>query len=333
MRNVHALFDTYADAKDAVHALESAGFPSSDISIVANNADSSYDRDEVDTDAAEGAGAGAGVGAVLGGAGGLLAGSGSDMSLIVDIFEARSDNYGYLAHDSATGRTAAIDAPEEGPILKALERRGWRLSDIFITHHHPDHVEAIPALKKAFNARVTGPQAEAQKIDGLDILVKEGDKVMLGQTAFHIIETPGHTLGHIVYHDAANRHVFTGDALFSLGVGRMFEGTPGPMWQGLLKLRALHDETLMYCGHEYSAANARFALHLDPGNIVLQIRAAEINKLREKKQFTIPMSMGVEKLLNPFLRADDPVIARALGLEGADGETVFAALRKAKDVF
>ncbi len=144
------------------------------------------------------------------------------MSVIVDVFGARSDNFGYLVHDEASGRTAAIDAPEAAPIKAALARRGWTLTDIFITHHHIDHVEAIPELKSTFSARVVGPRGEADKINDLDELVAGGDRVQLGETVFDVYDTPGHTLGHIVFHDAANKHIFTADALFSLGVGSMF---------------------------------------------------------------------------------------------------------------
>ncbi len=255
------------------------------------------------------------------------------MTLIVEIFPARTDNYGYLAHDEATGRTAAIDAPEAAPILAALERRGWRLTDIFITHHHQDHVEALPELKEAFGTRVIGPRAEAAKIEGLDVLVDGGDEVELGETRLEIIDAPGHTLGHIVFHDRENGHLFSGDALFSLGIGRMFEGTPGPMWEGAKRLRSLPDSTLVYCGHEYTASNARFALSIDPNNPTLQKRAATVTALREAGKATIPFVLDEDKAANPFLRADDQVLAARMGLEGADPAEVFAALRKAKDAF
>ena len=255
------------------------------------------------------------------------------MALIVDVFEARSDNYGYLAHDTATGRTAAIDAPEAGPIKSALLHRGWTLSDIFITHHHVDHVEAIPELKSEFGVTVTGPRAEADKIADLDVLVGAGDVLKLGETQFDIFHAPGHTLGHIVFYDKAGGHLFTGDALFSLGVGRMFEGTPGPMWEGVKALRELPDATLIYCGHEYTASNARFALSIDPDNAALQQRAAEVTELRAAGRFTIPAELGTEKLANPFLRADDVGLARHYGLEGASPAEVFAAIRKGKDNF
>ena len=234
------------------------------------------------------------------------------MGLIVDVFEARSDNYGYLAHDTATGRTAAIDAPEAGPIKNALLHRGWTLTDILITHHHLDHVEAIPELKADSALTVTGPRAEADKIAGLDVLVAAGDTVKLGDTVFDVYAAPGHTLGHIVFHDKAGAHLFTGDALFSLGVGRMFEGTPGPMWEGVKALRDLPDETLIYCGHEYTASNAKFALSIDPDNRRCRPAPPKSTALRAAGRFTIPAQLGVEKRANPFLRADDPVLAAPL---------------------
>ncbi|WDR01464.1 hydroxyacylglutathione hydrolase [Devosia algicola] len=255
------------------------------------------------------------------------------MSLIVDVFEARDDNYGYLVHDSATGRTAAIDAPEASAIKTALLHRGWTLSDIFITHHHLDHVEAIPELKRDFEVTVWGPKAEADKIEGLDKLLAPGDEVMLGQTRFEVLTAPGHTLGHIVYLDRAGGHLFSADALFSLGVGRMFEGTPGPMWEALKILRDLPDETLVYCGHEYTEANARFALSIDPDNAALKARAAQVAELRAAGRFTVPAHLGTEKQANPFLRADDPGLAARYGLRDAPPADVFAAIRKGKDNF
>lgn len=256
------------------------------------------------------------------------------MSIIIDIFMCRSDNYGYLVHDLASRRTAAIDAPDAKAIKAALERRGWRLTDIFITHHHTDHVEGIPALKREFGVTVTGPRAEADKILGLDVLVAPSETVALGETDFLVIDTPGHTLGHIVYYEPAGGHLFSGDALFSLGCGRMFEGKPGPMWAALAELRELPDDTLIYCGHEYTLDNARFAQSIDPKNTALNIRAAEIRRMREAGDFTIPVSLGMEKRTNPFLRADRPELARAMSLdEDTRPAAVFAAMRAAKDSF
>lgn len=255
------------------------------------------------------------------------------MALIVDVFPARSDNYGYLVHDEASGRTAAIDAPEATAIRGALERRGWTLTDILITHHHIDHVEAIAELKAAFGARVVGPRDEADKIEGLDELVGDGDVVALGESRFEVMATPGHTLGHIVFFDPAGKHLFSADALFSLGVGRMFEGTPGPMWDGVKRLRELPDETMVYCGHEYTESNAKFALSIDPDNAALKARADEVMALRAAGKPTIPFNLGEDKRANPFLRADAPELAKVYGLEGKDAGEVFGAIRRGKDNF
>jgi hydroxyacylglutathione hydrolase len=254
--------------------------------------------------------------------------------VLVDQFLCRTDNYGYLVHDVETRKTAAIDAPDAGAIKAALNHRGWTLTDILITHHHRDHVEGLQSLKADFDATVTGPRLEADKIVGLDIMVAPGDMVMVGSTAFFVMATPGHTLGHIAYHNAADRHVFAGDALFSLGCGRMFEGKPGPTWEGLKLLRSLPDQTLLYCGHEYTEENARFALSVDPRNAALNIRAAEVRRMRAEGRFTIPVSMGMEKATNPFLRADKPELAKAMGF-GVDPDPaeIFARLRAAKDDF
>lgn len=256
------------------------------------------------------------------------------MAILIDTFMCRTDNYGYLVHDVETRRTAAIDAPDAKAIKVALEARGWQLTDIFVTHHHTDHVEGIPLLKREFDITVTGPRAEAEKILGLDVLVAGSSTVSLGETSFLIIETPGHTLGHIVYYEPAGGHLFSGDALFSLGCGRMFEGKPSAMWDGLAELRDLPDDTLVYCGHEYTLDNARFAQSVDPRNTALNIRAAEVKRMRENSRFTIPVSLGMEKRTNPFLRADRPELAKAMNLaEGTKPSEVFAALRAAKDTF
>lgn len=256
------------------------------------------------------------------------------LPLLIDIFTARTDNYGYLVHDVATGQTAAIDAPDARAIKEALARRNWRLTDVFITHHHTDHVEGIPQLKRDLAPTITGPRPEAAKILGLDVLVSDGDTVRLGETEFVVIEAPGHTLGHMVYYDPAGGHLFSGDALFSLGVGRMFEGKAGPTWAALDKLRQLPDDTLIYCGHEYTESNAAFALSVEPRNSALNIRANEVRRMRAAGQFTIPVSLGMEKATNPFLRSDLPQMAKAMGMSAdAEPSAVFGALRRAKDDF
>ena len=174
------------------------------------------------------------------------------MSLEIAVFPALSDNFGYLVRDTASGRVAAIDAPEEAPILAELEKRGWTLTDIVITHHHPDHTDAIAPLKRKFDCNVIGPRGEAGKIAGLDTLVGGGETVSLGETIFEVIDVPGHTLGHIAFFAPEEKVLFSADALFSMGVGRMFEGDAQSMWAGLERLKALPPEIMVYCGHEYT---------------------------------------------------------------------------------
>lgn len=244
-----------------------------------------------------------------------------------------NDNLGYVLHDRDSGKTATIDAPEAEPILSALERRGWGLDLIMITHHHADHTQAIPTLKQRTGARVIAPLAEAARIEQVDRPVSPGDTVQLGETVLEVLATPGHTTGHIAYFERKTARLFCGDALFSLGCGRMFEGEPQAMWAGLAALRELPDETKIYCGHEYSATNARFALSVDPDNSSLQNRAAEIDRQRAAGHSTIPARLDNEKRQNPFLRADDPQLAARLGLAGAPAFEVFAKLRALKDQF
>ncbi len=254
------------------------------------------------------------------------------MALEIEQFICRSDNFGILAHDSETGETALIDAPEERAILSAVERTGWRPTMILTTHHHPDHVEANLALKERFGLTIIGPAAEAGRIPGIDSTVKEGDTVRVGKQAVRVIETPGHTAGHVSYYFADSGVVFTADTLFALGCGRLFECKPPVMLASLQKLAALPLETTVYCGHEYTETNARFALTVDPTNPVLKERAKEIARLRSEGKPTLPTTIGAEMATNPFLRAHDPVIRRNLGMEGASEEEVFAEIRKRKDI-
>ncbi len=253
------------------------------------------------------------------------------MAVSIEIFIHLSDNYCILLHDDATGATASIDAIDENTVRAGLQKTGWNLTDIFVTHHHWDHTDGILGLKAAFDIQVTGPRAEANKIQGLDNLVADGETVRLGETHLKVIKTPGHTLGHITYFDPKNYNLFSGDALFSLGCGRMFEGTPGPMWEGLKALRDLPDQTQVYCGHEYSAANAAFARSIDPHNKHLQNRAEKIIAARKKNAPTVPFNLGEDKLANPFLRADNAELAKAMGGDASNPSAVFAAIRKAKD--
>lgn len=252
-------------------------------------------------------------------------------ALEIELFACRSDNFGVLLHDPVTGATASIDAPEEKPILAALERRGWRLSHIFTTHHHGDHVEANLALKDRFGATIIGPARET--IPGIDRKVDGGDSFDFAGRRVEVIATPGHTLGHICFHLPGEKLLFAADTLFALGCGRVFEGTPAQMWESLSTLAALPDETTVYFGHEYTLSNARFARTVDPENAALARRADEIEALRADGAFTAPTTIGIEKATNPFLRAGDPAIRRHLGMEGASDAEVFAEIRGRKDRF
>jgi hydroxyacylglutathione hydrolase len=255
------------------------------------------------------------------------------MAAEIEQFICRSDNFGVLLHDPARAVTASIDAPDAAAIEAALKRRGWKLTHILTTHHHADHTEGNLALKNAHGAMIVGPEAEADKIPGIDEGVREGVTFDVGTIRVHVIETPGHTLGHVSYHLPAERIAFTGDTLFSLGCGRVFEGTMAGMWESLKKLRALPRETFIYCGHEYTESNARFALTVEPNNLDLVARAEEVSRLRAAGKPTLPTTIGAEITANPFLRADRPRLRAAIEMRKTDPAEVFAALRSRKDAF
>jgi hydroxyacylglutathione hydrolase len=255
------------------------------------------------------------------------------MPLEIEQFMCRSDNFGVLLHDPESGETALIDAPEERPILQAVERTGWRPTMILTTHHHGDHVEANLALKQRFGLEITGPAAEAGKIPGIDRQVREGDEIAFGDHRIRVVETPGHTAGHISYHIPSAGLAFTADTLFALGCGRLFERGPEVMLQSLKKLAALPAETVVYCGHEYTLSNARFAVTVDPDNPALRERASKIEALREEGKPTLPTTIGEELSTNPFLRWDDAGIRRTLGMENSSDVEVFAEIRRRKDNF
>jgi len=249
------------------------------------------------------------------------------------LFICLKDNYGVLLHDPSTGSTAAIDAPEAGPIDAALAERGWRLSDILVTHHHADHTGGIEELKKKHLCRVVAPRKEATKIPRVDVTVREGDVVQVGSLVGRVLETPGHTLGHITYWFKQDKIAFVGDTLFSVGCGRILEGNPEMMWNSLLKLRNLPPDTQIYCGHEYTASNVHFALSIEPRNTALRSRAEEIMRLIEQKKPTIPTTLQQEKSYNPFLRADLHSVSSSIGMEDAGAINVFASIRARKDKF
>jgi hydroxyacylglutathione hydrolase len=245
-------------------------------------------------------------------------------------FPCLSDNYGFLVHEPQSGATATIDTPDADEILRQAEAKGWRITDIWNTHWHPDHAGGNAAIKSATGARVTGP-AEVERIgQAPDRIIAEGDAVALGRARAQVLDVGGHTLGHIAYVFADEKIAFVGDALFSMGCGRLFEGTPDQMWASLQKIAALPRDTTLYCAHEYTAANARFAISVDSDNADLQTRAAEVERLRSEGRPTVPMMLDLELRTNPFLRA--PLLKQRL-MPGATDVEAFAELRRRKDSF
>lgn len=253
------------------------------------------------------------------------------MPLDIHLFPCLDDNYGVLVHDPATGVTASIDAPDADDVKAALAEKGWSLTHILTTHHHHDHTGGNMELKDETGCRIVGPRGEAVKIPGLDEAVGEGDRFKLGGFDVEVLETPGHTLGHITYVIPAAKVAFAGDTLFALGCGRVFEGTPEMMFNSLRKLAALPGDTAVYCGHEYTASNAKFALTIEPDSAALQARAKEIEQLRAAGRPTVPTTIAAELATNPFLRAHVPAIRERLGLPDAPEWQVFAEIRERKN--
>jgi hydroxyacylglutathione hydrolase len=253
--------------------------------------------------------------------------------LEVHQFACLEDNYGYLVRDAITGVTAAIDTPSAAAIESALRRKGWQLDFILNTHHHDDHAGGNLELKAKTGCRIVGPRADAARIPGIDTALADGETFDLGSRRARVFDTPGHTRGHIVYVFDADNAAFVGDTLFAMGCGRLFEGTPAQMWDSLQKLLALPDDTRIYCAHEYTQKNARFALTVDPANADLVERAAEVDRLRAMGLPTVPSTIGRERRTNPFLRPDSAGVQAALGMTGAAPVEVFAELRRRRNEF
>lgn len=243
------------------------------------------------------------------------------------------DNYAYLLRDKAGGEAVLVDAPDAAPIEAALEARGWTLGTILITHHHDDHVAGVARLRERYGVEVVGAAADRRRLPPLDRAVAEGDVVGGGALAARVIDVPGHTRGHIAYHLAEAKALFSADSLMVMGCGRLFEGAPAEMWTSLTKLAALPDETMVYSGHEYAASNARFALSIDPENPRLRERCAEIERLRAEGQPTVPARLDLERATNPFLRAGDADLQARLGMVHVSDVEVFADIRRRKDAF
>jgi len=246
-------------------------------------------------------------------------------------FPCLSDNYGFLLHDSASGETVCIDTPDAEAYLREAAAKGWRITQIWNTHWHPDHAGGNKAIKAATRCTITAPAGDAAKIAGVDRKVSQGDTVSLGGFIGNVLDVGGHTMGHVAYHLPQAGIAFVGDSLFALGCGRMFEGTAPQFWASLSRLKALPPETRIYCAHEYTASNARFALHADPENTALGDYAREVEQKRAANEPTVPTLLSRELATNPFLRADTPEMQARWG--GHEPSETFAALRAAKDSF
>ncbi|AEE27942.1 putative hydroxyacylglutathione hydrolase [Arabidopsis thaliana] len=255
-------------------------------------------------------------------------------SLQIELVPCLTDNYAYILHDEDTGTVGVVDPSEAVPVMDALQKNSRNLTYILNTHHHYDHTGGNLELKDRYGAKVIGSAADRDRIPGIDVALKDADKWMFAGHEVHIMETPGHTRGHISFYFPGARAIFTGDTLFSLSCGKLFEGTPEQMLASLQRIIALPDDTSVYCGHEYTLSNSKFALSIEPTNEVLQSYAAYVAELRDKKLPTIPTTMKMEKACNPFLRTENTDIRRALGIpETADEAEALGIIRRAKDNF
>ena len=255
------------------------------------------------------------------------------MPLQVVTIPCRSDNYAFLLHDELAGRTALIDAPEAAPIAAAAKSRGWGIEEIWITHHHGDHVDGVEALRREFGSHVSGAAADAHRLPSLDRHLRDEDVFDFAGHAVHVLDVSGHTVGHIAFHVPDASAAFTADSLMALGCGRVFEGTFDQMWASLSRLAALPPETMICSGHEYTAANGRFALTIEPGNSALISRVSAVAAARAANQATVPSELSEELATNPFLRASRPEVKAALGMPNATDSEVFAEIRTRKDNF
>ncbi|MCU0911780.1 MAG: hydroxyacylglutathione hydrolase [Rhodobacteraceae bacterium] len=255
------------------------------------------------------------------------------MTLEIVTVPCLSDNYAFLLHDSTTHATAVVDVPDETAVEAELERRGWDLTDILITHHHADHIDGVEALRATTGARVTGAAADSHRLPRLDRAVRDGDDFAIGSAEVRVIEVPGHTVGHVAFHVPQAGAVFTADSLMALGCGRLFEGTAAQMWGSLSKLAALPPATLVCSGHEYTQSNGRFALTIEPENADLLARVGRVAEARAQGRPTVPSTLAEELATNPFLRAGLPGVKAQVGMAGAPDAEVFAEIRRRKDRF
>jgi len=244
-----------------------------------------------------------------------------------------NDNYIYILHDPVSAQTAVVDPAISEPVLAILAEKGWQLNYILNTHHHWDHIGANLELQKISNCKILGAHADSSRIPGIDITLNHGDTIKLGDELATVLATPGHTLGHMVYHFADSQALFCGDTLFSMGCGRLFEGSAEQMWQSLQQIKQLPAQTRLYCAHEYTQANGKFALTLEPENLQLQHRVQQVDTLRKQQNPTVPSTLEQELASNPFLRENSPAIQQAIHMTGQTPAAVFAKIRQLKDAF
>ena len=255
------------------------------------------------------------------------------MSLEIVTIPCLEDNYAFLLHESDSGKTAAIDVPEAAPILTALDARGWALSEIWLTHHHDDHIMGVQELQGATGAVVLGAKADAHRLPQLDRQVEDDEIFTFAGHDVRVMDVSFHTIGHVAFYVADAKAVFSADSLMALGCGRIFEGTAEQGWVSLSKLAALPPETLVCSGHEYTLSNGRFAMSVDASNTALQERMAAVEQARKEGRPTVPSLLSEELATNPFLRAVSPEMKRSVGMEGASDAEVFAEIRRRKDNF
>ncbi len=253
--------------------------------------------------------------------------------LEINIIDAFSDNYIYLIRNEAKNITSVVDPGESAPVIKFLKTRGWNLDEIINTHHHHDHIGGNAELLEIYKSKLIAPIYDKARISDIDILVSDNDLINIAGTKTRVIHTPGHTSGHVCFYMADEKCLFSGDTLFYLGCGRVFEGTMEQMWSSLLKLRSLPNDTLVYCGHEYTTSNAKFAKHIDPNNQLLEEVIIEIKNKRESGLPTIPFELEKEKIINPFLRADDQNLINGISLKTSNPNETFSTMRLKKDNF
>ncbi|CAA2988597.1 probable hydroxyacylglutathione hydrolase 2, chloroplastic [Olea europaea subsp. europaea] len=275
-----------------------------------------------------------GVSQTIGGVSNFCSITNMSSTLQIELVPCLKDKYAYLLHDMDTGTVGVVDPSEAVPVIDVLNRKNWNLTYILNTHHHFDHTGGNMELKERYGAKVIGSGVDKDRIPGIDIALNDGDKWMFASHEVLVMATPGHTRGHISFHFPGSKSIFTGDTLFNLSCGKLFEGTPQQMLSSLRKITSLPDDTNIYCGHEYTLSNSKFALSVEPGNEELQSYAAQVAHLSSKGLPTIPTSLRKEKSCNPFLRTSSKVIRKSLNIpDSADDSEALGIIRKAKDNF